>query len=95
MDNIIRMAILESTSNLTRNFSCQALAELTMGYDVVKQLDTILRMFKNQIVVLIIDHSLKHFADVWVMKQVDKSGFSKNALFSGKIMRDLARGDGR
>ena len=95
MDNIIHVAILKSASNLTRNFSCQALAKVTMGYDVVKQLDTILRMFKDQIVVVIIEQFLKDFTDVWVTKQVDNSSFSKNALFSGNIMRDLARGDGR
>lgn len=95
MDNIIHVAILESASNLTRNFSCQALAKLTMGYDVVEQLDTILRMFKDEIVVVIIDQSLKHFADVWVMKQVDKSDFAKNAIFSCNVMRSQARGNGR
>lgn len=93
MDNIIHVAILKSASNLTRNFSCQGLVKTTMGYDVVKQLDTILRTFKDQILVVIINHSLKHFADAWVMQQVDKSGFTKKALFCCNIMRGLARGD--
>lgn len=95
MDDIIHVAILKSASNLTRNFSCQALAKVAMGYDVVKQLDTVLRVSKDQIVVMIIDHFLKHFANIGVMKQVNKSGFAKNVLFSFHIMIGQARGNGR
>lgn len=80
MDDIVEMTIHESTTNLPSEFSSDTFSQTAMADDIVQHL-TAVDVFKDHIVMVLMDDHLSHTADVRMVKKHGESGFSKGPYF--------------
>lgn len=68
MDDRVAMAVFERAPDLPREFSRRPLPESTVADDVVEHLSS-RDVLERHVVVVRVDHHLRHAADVWVVEQ--------------------------
>ena len=90
MNDIVQMAILEGTANLTRKLACHPFSQTAVADDVVEHLAAVDILSNHVVVVLVHDH-LAHAADVWVIQQHRQRCLAQCAYLLGGVFRGLAR----
>jgi len=68
MHNIIEMTIHQCTPYLPCELSCDTLAQTTMANDIVQHLTTI-DIFRNHVIVVLMDYHLAHATDIGMVKK--------------------------
>lgn len=82
MCNGVVMAIVQSTSNLTSEFSSSFFLEFAMRDNIIEHLSSI-DIFKQHIVVMGHNHNITHSTNVWMTQEGRYSGFpNRSDLFA-------------
>ena len=66
--DVVLMAVFERASDLPRELPCYAFSQAAVVDDVVQHL-TAVDVFKNHVIVVLVDDHLSHAADVGVMEK--------------------------
>ena len=75
MNNVVQMAVLQSTSDLPCKLSRHSLSQPAMADDIIQHLSTV-DVFENHVVVVLVDDHFAHSANIRVVEEHGEGGFA-------------------
>ena len=80
MHDIVLVAVVQGTSNLSRKFSRNAFPQAAMTDDVVEHLPAI-DVLEHHVVVVLVDNHLTHATNIRMMQKHGESSFTNGSNF--------------
>ena len=97
MHDVVLVAVVQRAPNLPCELACDSFPQSPVADDVVEHLAPA-DVFEHHVVMVLVNDHLAHAADVWVMEEHRKRGFTERPYLLRGIFRRLFRcriGSGR